>query len=107
MIKKQFLCCPEKYGLLLFFTDCPQCYDLVQEQVNIHRGKLRELTALINNIGNNPSLFNDSEFLAVLGQVNDSVNVLLDEARGASSELVFSHAIAPKLVDDWFRVWVK
>ena len=67
-------------------TDCPQCYNLVQEQVNIHRGKLRDLTALINNIGNNPSLFNDSEFLSVLGQVNNSVNVLLDEARGASSE---------------------
>ena len=67
-------------------ADCPQCYDLVQEQVNIHRGKLRDLTALVNNIGNNPSLFNDSEFLSVLGQVNNSINVLLDEARGASSE---------------------
>ena len=67
-------------------ADCPQCYDLVQEQVNIHRGKLRDLTSLVNNIGNNPSLFNDSEFLSVLGQVNNSVNILLDEARGASSE---------------------
>jgi hypothetical protein len=59
----------------------------VQEQVNIHRGKLRDLTNLINNIGNNPSLFNDSEFLSVLGQVNKSINMLLDEAKGASSEL--------------------
>ncbi|PVD22260.1 hypothetical protein C0Q70_18068 [Pomacea canaliculata] len=78
-------CQENKYNISAGCLDCPQCYDLVQEQVNIHRGKLRELTALINNIGNNPSLFNDSEFLAVLGQVNDSVNVLLDEARGAST----------------------
>lgn len=78
-------CQENKYNMSAGCLDCPQCYNLVQEQVTIHRGKLRDLTALINNIGNNPSLFNDSEFLSVLGQVNSSINVLLDEARGAST----------------------
>nr|KAG5699979.1 hypothetical protein BaRGS_001798 [Batillaria attramentaria] len=78
-------CQENKYNMAAGCLDCPQCYDLVQEQVNIHRGKLRDLTTLINNIGNNPSLFNDSEFLSVLGQVNNSINVLLDEARSAST----------------------
>lgn len=78
-------CQENKYNMAAGCLDCPQCYDLVQEQVNIHRGKLRDLTALINNIGSNPSLFNDSEFLSVLGQVNTSINVLLDEARSAST----------------------
>jgi len=66
--------------------DCPPCYSLVQERVNVHRGKLRELNNLILNIGNDPTAFNDTKFLAQLMVVNDSVNNLLDEARGASSK---------------------
>lgn len=78
-------CQENKYNMSVGCLDCPKCYDLVQEQVNIHRGKLRDLNNLINNIGSNPSLFNDSEFLSVLGQVNSSINMLMDEARGAST----------------------
>lgn len=74
------------------FVDCPPCYSLVQERVNIHRGKLRELNNIILNIGSDPTAFNDTQFLAQLTTVNDSVNVLLNEARGATSRLpdVFS-----------------
>ncbi|XP_060569790.1 laminin subunit gamma-1-like, partial [Ruditapes philippinarum] len=79
-------CMENKYNITAGCIDCPPCYSLVQERVNIHRGKLRELNNLILNIGNDPTAFNDTQFLTQLTQVNDSVNVLLDEARGATSD---------------------
>lgn len=41
---------------------------------------------MIVNIGNNPAAFNDTQFLVYMNQVNDSVVMLLDEARGAISK---------------------
>lgn len=72
--------------VLIIFTECPPCYRLVQTHVNIHRGKLKDLENLIVNIGNNPAAFNDTQFLVYMNQVNDSVIMLLDEARGAISK---------------------
>ena len=72
--------------MIEFFSECPPCYRLVQNQVNVHRGKLRDLENLIVNIGNNPAAFNDTQFLVYMNQVNDSVIMLLDEARGAISK---------------------
>ena len=74
-----------KWLYVLCLTECPPCYSLVQERVNIHRGKLRELNNLILNIGNDPDAFNDTKFTEQMGNVNDSINILLSEARGASS----------------------
>lgn len=73
-------------SLSLSFTDCPPCYSLVQQRVNVHRGKLRDLKNLIINIGNNPAAFNDTDFREHMNKVNDSVVMLLDEARGAISK---------------------
>lgn len=72
--------------VMILFTECPPCYRLVQTHVNIHRGKLKDLENLIVNIGNNPAAFNDTQFLVYMNQVNDSVVMLLDEARGAISK---------------------
>ncbi|ESP04836.1 hypothetical protein LOTGIDRAFT_211656 [Lottia gigantea] len=78
-------CAENKFNISAGCIDCPPCYDLVQERVNIHRGKLRDLSNLINNIEANPGLFNDTEFINHLKTVNKSVNVLLNDARGAST----------------------
>ena len=48
--------------------------------------KLDDLRNLIINIGNNPSAFNDTQFLSYMNEVNSSVVMLLDEARGAVSK---------------------
>lgn len=79
-------CMENKYNITAGCIDCPPCYSLVQERVNIHRGKLRELNNLILNIGNDPTTFNDTHFLSRLADVNNSVNTLLNDARGASSD---------------------
>ncbi|KAL3871372.1 hypothetical protein ACJMK2_039377 [Sinanodonta woodiana] len=78
-------CQENKYNITAGCIDCPPCYSLVQERVSIHRGKLRELNNLIINIGNDPTVFNDTAFLTQMNSVNDSVNILLDDARGASA----------------------
>ncbi|XP_011419247.3 laminin subunit gamma-1 [Magallana gigas] len=79
-------CMENKYNITAGCIECPPCYRLVQTHVNIHRGKLRDLENLIVNIGNNPAAFNDTQFLVYMNQVNDSVVMLLDEARGAISD---------------------
>ncbi|GFO02129.1 laminin subunit gamma-3 [Plakobranchus ocellatus] len=78
-------CMENKYDISAGCLDCPQCYNLVQRQVNAHRAKLRELTLLIEQTADNPSLFNDSSFVEKLSAVNESVNLLLDDARGANT----------------------
>ncbi|XP_059157945.1 laminin subunit gamma-1-like [Physella acuta] len=78
-------CMENKYDISAGCLDCPQCYNLVQDEVNRHRGKLRDLAILINKTTNNPSLFNDSQFVAYLTSVNSSINVLLRDARSTST----------------------
>ena len=68
------------------YTDCPACYNLVQDRVHVHRHELDQLKDLIMNIGNNPNAFNDTEFIKSMNEVNDSVNMLLMDARGAVSK---------------------
>ncbi|KAK3719385.1 hypothetical protein RRG08_029540 [Elysia crispata] len=76
-------CMENKQNIAAGCVDCPQCYNLVQRQVNNHRAKLRDLTLLIEQTRDNPSLFNDTSFVNQLQAVNESVNYLLEDARGA------------------------
>ncbi|BFZ20658.1 hypothetical protein BsWGS_23697 [Bradybaena similaris] len=78
-------CMENKYNIAAGCLDCPQCYNLVERQVTAHRAKLRELILLIEKTTDNPSLFNDSEFISYLKNVNTSVNVLLRDARATST----------------------
>ena len=65
------------------FSDCPPCYSLVQERVNIHRRKVNELRELIKNVKENPKSVNDTEFRRQLQAVNQTVNDLLSDAKNA------------------------
>lgn len=85
--------CPDSinHAMSFFFLDCPQCYNLVQRQVSAHRAKLRELAILINKTADNPTLFNDSEFISYLQRVNSSINVLLRDARDTSCKHLYNN----------------
>lgn len=69
-------------------TDCPACYNLVQDRVNIFRKNLEELKLLIANIGDHPQAINDTDFVRRIREVNASVTDLLDDARRAGRHLV-------------------
>lgn len=76
-------CMENKYNITLGCVDCPACYSLVQDRVNIHRGKISELRELIENIGRNPGKINDTDFRHRMSEVNDTVNLLVQDARRA------------------------
>ena len=73
----------QKVYLQTHFTDCPPCYDLVLDRVRIHRQKLAELREIVENVGKNPGSINDTDFRRRMNEVNESVNQLLNDARGA------------------------
>ena len=59
------------------------------EKVREHRAKLEDLRSLVETIGRNPHAINDSNFHETLRIVNDSVNVLLQDARDAIGRVLF------------------
>lgn len=71
------------------FTDCPICYNVVQDHVNAIRRKLHELRLIIENIGDNPQAINDTDFKRQMNIVNTLVVKLLQDARRFSGKLYY------------------
>ena len=59
------------------------------DRVRIHRQKLAELREIVENVGKNPGSINDTDFRRRMSEVNESVNVLLNDAREAVGKFVF------------------
>ncbi|CAH1787839.1 unnamed protein product [Owenia fusiformis] len=76
-------CQENKYNITAGCIDCPPCYSLVQEKVNIHRRKINELRILIKNIGKDPSSVDDADFRRRLEEMQIIVDELLQDARNA------------------------
>ncbi|KAI8518409.1 biological adhesion [Branchiostoma belcheri] len=77
-------CKENYYDVARGCIECPACYGLVQDKVDEHREKLRQLRDLINNVGVNPDLINDQKFEERLKQVEELAKDLLNEARKAA-----------------------
>ncbi|XP_035684796.1 laminin subunit gamma-1-like isoform X3 [Branchiostoma floridae] len=77
-------CKENYYDVARGCIECPACYGLVQDKVDDHREKLRQLRDLINNVGVNPDLINDQKFEERLKQVEELAKDLLNEARKAA-----------------------
>ena len=56
---------------------------LFLDRVKIHRRKLSELRDIIENVARDPGSINDTDFRRRMSEVNESVNDLLNDARGA------------------------
>lgn len=78
-------CMENKYDLEAGCLDCPECYNLVQDSVNAHRIKLRDLSNTIQATESDPDLFNNTAFRHHLKNVSREIDTLLREARDASS----------------------
>ncbi|KAG1663944.1 Laminin subunit gamma-1 [Nymphon striatum] len=84
-------CKENKYGKESGCVDCPACYNLVQDAVNVHRAKINELSELLESINKNPSIIDDKDFEMKLQEVMTSVDTLLEDAkqaRGSDGNLV-------------------
>ena len=71
-------------------SECPPCYDLILDQVNIIRQKTKELQGIIGDVGRSGSL-SEAEFRRQMTEVNDSLLKLLLDARRAVGK--FTHII--------------
>jgi len=62
-------------------VDCPACYNLVQDAVDEHRGKLVSLSDLLERIVNNPTIISDVDFDVKLAEVQQRVDQLYADAK--------------------------
>lgn len=66
-------------------VDCPACYNLVQDAVNIHRTSLKSLEQTITNISTSSDAVPlDKDFEVKLRTVYDKVNKLAEDAKKAT-----------------------
>ena len=65
-------------------ADCPVCYNIVQEHVNIVRRSIYELRLIVENIGDRPEAIDDTDFRRQLTIVNVTVVRLWEDAKQLS-----------------------
>ena len=69
------------------FSDCPACYNLVQDAVDDIRQGLIDLGDTLKNINENPNVADDEEFTNQLDALNKNIMELHDKATELQSEL--------------------
>ncbi|XP_034942261.1 laminin subunit gamma-1 [Chelonus insularis] len=90
-------CKENKYNRQYGCIDCPACYNLVQDAVNLHRRRLADLENTLNKINSSPTVIKDSDFEKELKNVENRVRDLLQAAKeGSGSD---SKTLAEQLDD--------
>lgn len=74
-------CKENKYDRQRGCLNCEPCYNLVQEAADTHRGKLRELEKLLEDIANSPTVIDDADFENKLKEVQLRVENLEKEVK--------------------------
>ncbi|XP_041481150.1 laminin subunit gamma-1-like [Lytechinus variegatus] len=74
------------YNIALGCIPCPECYNLVRDNVNVHRLNLDALRDKINQISSNPTVINDTDFERRLRELEGLLNQTIDDAQRATAE---------------------
>lgn len=74
-------CKENKYDRQQGCIDCPPAYNLVQDAIHEHQDKLMKLQNVLNEIKNNPTVIDGSDFEKKLQKVQNRVNELLETAK--------------------------
>lgn len=69
-----------QYGCI----DCPPCYNLIQDSVNLHRKRLYELESTLKKINSSPTVIKNSSFEDELLNVENRVKDLLQITKAGS-----------------------
>lgn len=77
-------CKENKYDRQRGCIDCPDCYNLVQEQAHIHLEKLEHLRKILDEIERNPTVIDDSKFEQRLMQLQGEVAAHYEIAKNAT-----------------------
>lgn len=77
-------CKENKYNRQAGCVDCPPCYNLVQDAVDLQRAKLIEMSSTLEKIKNTLTVSDDQDFEDKLAQVQERVDELWNTARKAT-----------------------
>ncbi|KAK0177645.1 hypothetical protein PV328_001679 [Microctonus aethiopoides] len=77
-------CKENKHNRQYGCVDCPPCYNLIQDAVNLHRKRLADLENTLKKINSSPTVIKDSDFEMELKNVEDRVKNLLQTAKAGS-----------------------
>jgi len=69
-------------------SDCPVCYNVVQQHVTELRQSIYNLRIIIENIGQHPETIDDTDFRRQLTVVNRTVVRLWQDARRLSGNFI-------------------
>lgn len=64
--------------------DCPHCYNLVQEAADEHRQKLSDIKKTLKEIQSKPTVIDDDEFEHRLKNVQETIDILTDDAKSGA-----------------------
>lgn len=81
-------CKENKHNRQYGCVDCPPCYNLIQDAVNLHRRRLSDLQGTLRKINNSPTVIKDSDFEKELKNVENRVRTLLQIAKQGSGSKI-------------------
>ncbi|XP_066148589.1 laminin subunit gamma-1-like [Euwallacea fornicatus] len=86
-------CKENKYDRHRGCVDCPECYNLVQNDYRAHSNKLEKLNEIINEIERRPTVITDSDFRTELEKLDDDIDELYDKVKTATGEESIIHQV--------------
>lgn len=79
-------CKENKYDRRKGCVDCPQCYNLVQNEVRSHNDKLNKLHDILNKIEHQPTVITDEDFPEKLKEVEQDIDDLFKKVKNITGE---------------------
>lgn len=74
--------------------DCPACYNLVQDAADKHREDLRNLTTVLKEVKDNPTVISDIDFDQKLNSVLTRIEDLWRDAQDSVGGKKSSHSMS-------------
>ncbi|KAF5273327.1 hypothetical protein FQR65_LT04750 [Abscondita terminalis] len=81
-------CKENKYDRQRGCINCPDCYNLVQDDVKRHLHKLERLVDILDKIERNPTVIDDENFEEQLKSIEEEIESLLVEAKTGTGDKI-------------------
>lgn len=79
-------CKENKYDRQRGCVDCPDCYNLIQQEAREHSNKLSRLNEILNEIERRPTVITDDEFPEELEHLQNDIDDFYDKVKNATGE---------------------
>ncbi|KAJ8915786.1 hypothetical protein NQ315_004598 [Exocentrus adspersus] len=79
-------CKENKYDRQRGCVNCPDCYNLIQNEVNSHSTKLNRLNDILDEIERQPTVISDEDFLETMTEAQQDIDQLYEEVKNATGK---------------------